>query len=208
MATYTPNLNLKKPATTDNININDINSNMDKVDTYCKNLSDAKYAGVVSDNTDLNTLVEPGFYLLSVGYTYINLPPQVAYSILVYRPYATSNVVVQFTIGTDYIYYRMRTSATNWNSWHKLDLYGHGWIDGCDINDLTFPGTYGISASKTYQHLPTGEGSGILEVIVPTSNTTYVLQRLTIIDRFYIRYKYLSSGASWGAWYKYQGVAV
>ena len=38
MATYTSKLNLKKPATTDNININDINSNMDIIDAFCKDL--------------------------------------------------------------------------------------------------------------------------------------------------------------------------
>jgi|GEM_PF-4605315 len=32
MATYTPNLNLKKPAGTDNVNIADINTNMDTID--------------------------------------------------------------------------------------------------------------------------------------------------------------------------------
>lgn len=33
MATYTPNLNLKKPATTDLVSIADINGNMDIIDT-------------------------------------------------------------------------------------------------------------------------------------------------------------------------------
>ena len=33
MATYTPKLNLKKPDGTEDINVNDINGNMDKIDT-------------------------------------------------------------------------------------------------------------------------------------------------------------------------------
>ena len=33
MATYTPFLNLKKPAGTEDINVNDINGNMDAIDT-------------------------------------------------------------------------------------------------------------------------------------------------------------------------------
>lgn len=36
MATYTPNYNLKKPATTDVVNIADINGNMDIIDTIPK----------------------------------------------------------------------------------------------------------------------------------------------------------------------------
>lgn len=208
MATYTPNLNLKKPATSDNINVNDINSNMDKIDTYCKDLHDYKYAGTLPTNTDLNDAVDPGFYLLSMNFTYTNLPPQQAYSMLILRPSTTANVVVQIGIGTEYIYYRMRTSATNWDSWHKFDLFGRGWIAGCDLNTLTEPGTYGISSNNTYQHLPTGEGAGILEVIAPTSGATYITQRLNIVDRFYVRYKYLSSGASWGPWYKFTGTYI
>ena len=37
MASYTSNYNLKKPAGTENININDINGNMDTIDTALKN---------------------------------------------------------------------------------------------------------------------------------------------------------------------------
>lgn len=40
MASYTPNYNLKKPATTDNVAIADLNGNMDTVDTQLKTLSD------------------------------------------------------------------------------------------------------------------------------------------------------------------------
>ena len=39
MATYTPNLNLKKPATTDYVDIADINGNMDLIDDACNTLS-------------------------------------------------------------------------------------------------------------------------------------------------------------------------
>ena len=35
MATYTPKLNLKKPAGTEDINVNDLNGNMDTIDAYC-----------------------------------------------------------------------------------------------------------------------------------------------------------------------------
>lgn len=38
MATYTPNYNLKKPATTDLVSIADINENMDTLDTVISSL--------------------------------------------------------------------------------------------------------------------------------------------------------------------------
>ena len=41
MASYTPNLNLKKPAGTEDINVADINGNMDILDTAIKTLRDA-----------------------------------------------------------------------------------------------------------------------------------------------------------------------
>ena len=199
---------ITKPDLADTADITVINTSMQNLANNVTNLNNAIYGGTVPTNTNLNDVVNPAFYLLSMNYTYTNLPPQQIYSMLVCRSSDTANLVVQFGIGTDYIYYRARTSATSWVSWHKLDLYGHGWIEGCDLNDLSSPGTYGLSSGKTYQHLPTGEGSGILEVIAPTSNATYITQRLTIIDRFYIRYKYLSNGASWGSWYKFTGTVV
>ena len=45
MATYTPNLNLKKPAGTENMNINDINGNSDIID-----------AALVKTNESLTTI--------------------------------------------------------------------------------------------------------------------------------------------------------
>lgn len=42
MATFTPNYNLKKPETTDFINIKDINDNMDILDGQLKALSEAQ----------------------------------------------------------------------------------------------------------------------------------------------------------------------
>lgn len=41
MATFTPNYNLKKPATSDLVNIADLNGNMDTLDTQLKLLSDS-----------------------------------------------------------------------------------------------------------------------------------------------------------------------
>ena len=208
MATYTQNLNLKKPATSDNAKISDLNSNMDTIDTYCKNLNDHVYGGTVPTQTDLNTVINPAFYLLSVNNVYFNLPPQQIYSMFVTRPYTTANVVFQLGIGTNYIFFRVRTSETDWDPWHKIDNFGHGWIAGCDLNTLIEPGVYGISSGQTYTNLPTGETSGILEVLPPTAASSYVVQRLTIINRFFIRYKYLTSGSAWGPWYKFEGTAV
>ena len=48
MATYTSKLNLKKPAGTEDINVNDLNGNMDTIDAYC-GLTDISSAFAVND---------------------------------------------------------------------------------------------------------------------------------------------------------------
>lgn len=55
MATYTSHYNLKKPAGTENININDINDNMDKIANALWALP-ATYKGTLAAGTDLDDM--------------------------------------------------------------------------------------------------------------------------------------------------------
>ena len=88
MATYTTNLNLKKPAGSENVSIGDINNNMDTIDSAVGTLNDqiASYVkiqvvevgatGSVSPNTnatvtkDITSLVPSGYKLVGVAPCY------------------------------------------------------------------------------------------------------------------------------------------
>jgi len=61
MATYTTNLNLKKPATTDLVSIADINGNMDAIDTAIANGAVVKTTSSVAPSAALKN----GFYYVS-----------------------------------------------------------------------------------------------------------------------------------------------
>ena len=79
MASYTTNLNLKKPAGSENVAIGDINNNMDTIDqafgTLNSNLQSIQYAGTTATDcnecktyglywTDENTANSPGSYYI------------------------------------------------------------------------------------------------------------------------------------------------
>ena len=62
MATYTTNLNLKKPAGSENVSIGDINTNMDTIDSAVGTLSD-QMAQIVSANAPSHNSIYRGKYL-------------------------------------------------------------------------------------------------------------------------------------------------
>lgn len=56
MATYTPNYNLKKPSGTEDINVNDINGNMDIIDTAIKGrIASIQVQGVTTSGGSIST---------------------------------------------------------------------------------------------------------------------------------------------------------
>lgn len=65
MATNTPHYNLKKPAGTEDINVNDINGNMDKIDTAIWNTLTYRRTFGASDN--LNLLNDEGTGIYTIG---------------------------------------------------------------------------------------------------------------------------------------------
>lgn len=57
MASYTPNINLKKPTTSEMYNVLDWNDNSDKIDTAIGNLSSQIAQTIISSSTDLDTII-------------------------------------------------------------------------------------------------------------------------------------------------------
>lgn len=166
------------------------------------------YRMTLAANTNLDNIKDVGMYYLASGTTYQSKPNADVYMLVVFRPSSTSNTPLQMAFGVRKVYTRIgsSTSGTGWNAWHSIDNYGEGWLDAeIDFDDVTVPGTYGIGTGNN----PHGPGaSGVLEVIAPSNNENYVIQRLISSNFMYTRYRSGSSGTTWGNWYKYTASSV
>ena len=204
MATYTTNLNLKKPAGTESANIADINNNMDLLDSAYADLNSFRYGGTVPNNTDLNNVTTPGFYLLSTSNTYVNAPDRTAYSLLVLKTSAASTTIYQFCFGNVQFIGRLKSSS--WTPWHNMDRYGDGWQGhGTNIDEMVTPGVYGIDSNTDGGTKPSGVTGGVLVVYAPAHNTSYVAQVLYAASSICFRLRWGSSGTAWNSWYKIPG---
>ena len=72
--------------------------------------------GTLPNGTDLNTLISPGFYLLSSNWTYTNMPTGAA-AVLVLRSSTTALFVVQIAFGLSNPQRRHRTDTNAWSTW-------------------------------------------------------------------------------------------
>lgn len=99
---------VKTQAETD-AEISALNNNLSEIDSK---------KGTLPNNTDLNDVSTPGYYLLASGNTYSNRPSGMN-NLIVFISSYTSNVVFQMGAKTDgHLYIRFRTGATTWGSWY------------------------------------------------------------------------------------------
>lgn len=169
--------------------------------------------GNLADGTDLDTLMDANkSAYLSIARTYPHHPnPGVPTFLSVFNGTDATTYLVQIAWQKDRIFIRKKyeSNGASWGAWQYIQMGGCGWLaSGTNINDITVPGTYGISGNNSYTGLPTGVTSGILEVIAPAATDTYIIQRLTIASAHYERYRSASNGSSFGTWYKYTGTQV
>lgn len=168
------------------------------------------YGGNLPSGTNLNDLTETRFWYLTVGGTYTNHPASgIPTTLLVLSQNETTRqFCVQIAVTSNQIFIRFQSGST-WGTWHCIQKAGDGWqTSGTDLNDLIYPGTYGLSANSSYSHMPTGVTGGILTVVNPGISGAYCMQRLETANAIYMRYRSASSGTAFGAWYKYTGTAV
>lgn len=131
-ASYTNNFNLKKPAQTDNYNIEDANGNMDLIDLTLKEHSTQlnekanKYESIIYKNTfsgteNLNDIVENGIYQLADATNLVNAPNTTDKSWSVLEVVASNTYVKQIYTHSvsGKIFTRTRTEST-WNEWKEL----------------------------------------------------------------------------------------
>ena len=164
--------------------------------------------GSLASGTNLNDVVNNCYLLVSGEYP--NHPnPGISTTLLCFESGANGLFNMQIAIQYDVIYIRYKGTGggETWMPWSMFQLSGRGLQpNGTNVDNLTKPGTYGLVASNTYQGtLPTGVTGGILEVIAPAPYDTYVIQRISLGNVKYERYRSASSGMAWGSWYKFTG---
>lgn len=174
---------------------------------------DYTYGGNLPSGTNLNDLTETCFWYLTIGGIYTNHPASgVPTTLLVLSKSKTNRqfcVQIAVTVNQIFIRYQGTSSGTAWNPWQCIQKAGNGWQpSGTDLNDLIYPGTYGLSGNSSYSNMPTGVTSGILTVACPGISGAYCMQRLETVNAIYMRYRSASSGTAFGSWYKYTGTAV
>ncbi|MBO7662989.1 MAG: hypothetical protein J6U01_06425 [Clostridia bacterium] len=122
MASYTTNLNLKKPAGSENVAIGDINNNMDTIDAAYGTLNSNKVdkdSRVLIDRTtsstlsDCNDVTQAGMY--RVISSTANRPSNISYGVLVHL--MSNDYLVQFIIGTNGVFASRGKASGSWGSW-------------------------------------------------------------------------------------------
>ena len=125
-----------------------------------------------------------------------------------YPTYCTQHLTVQYSTTTrnrNRTFIRSFLSDT-WTEWVELlQGSGRGFIGAIDLDNVVVPGVYGLSSGTSYTHLPTGFDSGILEVVCPLISGYYAIQRLSIGNKFAMRYRTNSSGSAWTNWSIFTG---
>jgi hypothetical protein len=174
---------------------------------------DTVYGGNLPSGTNLNDLTETRFWYLTMGGTYTNHPASgIPTTLLVFsQNKTTQQFCVQIAVTGERVFIRKQFSSggSGWGAWQLMQMSGCGWQpSGTDLNDLIYPGTYGVSGGSTNKHYPTGVTGGVLTVVNPGTSSAYCIQRLEIGSVIYMRYKGASSGTAFGSWYKYTGTAV
>ena len=118
MATYTTNLNLKKPEGTESQQIADINDNMDTIDAFVGLQNQTRK--IISDPDLLDVSLEPGFYY---GNTCTNYPSEASSTsgyvdIIVRKGYASTIRIVRFQpYNSNIVYQNMRQNSSSWTGW-------------------------------------------------------------------------------------------
>lgn len=122
MASYTTNLNLKKPAGSENVAIGDINNNMDTIDTAYGTLNSNlnNLLGATNNtysNVDLNDYKTPGAYYFTTGCS--NTPGNYFLCLVITRG---TDFVIQlgiYAVAKGSINFRAYASGS-WGEWNTL----------------------------------------------------------------------------------------
>lgn len=188
MATYTTNFDLKKPAGDENMNINDINGNMDDIDTALRKTDEA-VAIVAKGN--VHGAINSGEYVYV--YNHSTLPDGL------YK--ATSAIAANGTLSTSNLSALTKGVANELKS-TKVDIDSRVVIDRnrnaslADCDTITAPGMYRLISST--QNRPSNIPYGVLFHMM---SNDYAAQMVisTAGSEMVIRGK---TGGSWTAWKK------
>ena len=92
-----------------------------EISVLSSNIDDIDFKkGTLPNNTDLNSVSTPGYYVLASQNTYTNRPSGMN-NLLVFISSYSSTVVFQMGARTNgNLYFRFRISATTWGSWYSF----------------------------------------------------------------------------------------
>lgn len=188
MATYTTNLDLKKPAGDENMNINDINGNMDTIDNALRKTDEA--VAIVSKG-NVHGAISSGEYVYV--YNHSTLPDGL------YK--ATSAIGSNGTLSTNNLSALSKgvandllSSKVSTDSRVVIDRNRNDSLTDCDA--ITTPGMYRVINSTLNR--PSNISYGILLHMVSNDYISQIVIN-TAGSEMDIRGK---SGGSWNAWKK------
>lgn len=140
MATYTTNLNLKKPAGSENVSIGDINNNMDTIDSAVGTLSDQIVAKQLTSSSDINSLESGKYFFASVP---SGLPDFITvYSSILSVNKASSTLSFQTLESPNAFAYRYYLNG-NWSAWNVFR-------NNTDAKSVTFDFDYSSGRMTIY----------------------------------------------------------
>lgn len=204
MATYTTNLNLKKPATSDKVRIADFNNNFDTIDdaigevgsTSLKDMiDDVQGAVAIVANGDTHVAITSGQYVFVKNNTH-------GLSDGLYV--ASANVSANGTISDSNMTADSTGGLNALNS--NLKQFMRVVISAnTDLDDLTDPGFYDCASSSICATLVNSPITSSGFSMIVTQKGAYTIQTISNGATLYTRG---STSSGWGNWYRFSGTVI
>ena len=118
MASYTTNLNLKKPAGSENVAIGDINNNMDAIDTAYGEMDNKikQFVGSTNGVSDCDTVTTAGLYRIISSTT--NSP--FSYGVLLHLDANGYKAQIAISTGSNADLAFRKYTSNAWGQWYKV----------------------------------------------------------------------------------------
>ena len=127
MASYTTNLNLKKPAGSENVAIGDINNNMDTIDqaygTLNSNINTFKtMLSVSTPYTSLDDIPVNGLGRIQFGASISPTGDANNYAVICCGNNSSYRTILAISTSSNGVIYQIRKNGSSWSSWAQLNV--------------------------------------------------------------------------------------
>lgn len=160
--------------------------------------------GVVANNMDLNSITQPGYWLLNGDYTYTNGPAWLVSGAggLLYVGSSGTYVQQVATRSNGQASIR-RSSAGSWSTWVALSAGNNGMLPySTDLNDLIYDGYWFLNGvtEANYGHMPDAIPSGRAGWLTIKHYNNLICQWLDDLNGVTCFRRSLNAGIAWGDW--------